>query len=219
MKLFAACVCFAFVCSAADSVRAQDFGGLQPSIYDGDPVGDVSSPEPMAPRAVRRSRVPTILGTTALVLGGVGAFVVWPLYASRTSHRLRSWSEVTPEVLDGFESRGAWTFWSALAGSTFLCVGEQLLLPPSKGVPTLAWLSGALGLGVTAVGLAYAAGGTHCGPQAYGPGSRVERDCLSATSDALFGPLLMITALPLLWAPLTYGLRALFTDSPTALTV
>lgn len=164
------------------------------------------------------SRWPATIGATALVVGGIATFVSWPLYAARTAYRLRVWPEVTPDVVDGFETRGAAAFWSGFIGGGLLVVGEQLLLPDEASVPTLAWLSGVVGLGVMSVGMAYAIGGTHCEPQSYAPGARVVRECLAATSDALFGPLLMETALPLLWAPAVYGLRALFAGQPASLT-
>lgn len=165
------------------------------------------------------SRAPKILGATLSIAGGVSLVAGWVMYVTRQNHRLEMRYAVDTEVLDGWEQRGAWGFWLAAGASTMFVASEYLQLPEASDVPTWAWLGGAAGLATAAVGLGFAAGGTHCAPIALRPGTAIPRECLSGTSDALFGQMLLLTAAPVLNLPLTYLLRSVFHSEQESLTM
>jgi hypothetical protein len=165
------------------------------------------------------SRAPKILGATLAITGGVTLVAGWVMYITRQSHRLELRYAVDAEALDGWEERGAWAWWLTAGASSAFVASEYLLLPESADVPTWSWIGGAAGLATAAVGLGFAAGGTHCAPVAIRPGAAIPRDCLSGTSDALFGQMLLLSAVPLLNLPLTYLLRSVFKTEQESLTM
>jgi hypothetical protein len=173
---------------------------------------------PLRPQLVQHDRMtPVVAGVTASVLG-IGSLVSsWAVYIGRQNYRQRPWSRVDARVMDSWETQGAWAFWLGAGSATFLITAEYLLLPEERGVPTLAWLAGGAGLLTAALGVAYSVGGAHCGPQPSESGASIVRECLSGTSDALFGPLLLWAASPLLNVPITYLLRSLFAGAPEPL--
>jgi hypothetical protein len=59
--------------------------------------------------------------------------------------------------------------------------------------------------------------GAQCAPLVLLPGSHVNRECYAQTADALFGPLLMITSIPLINVTLTYLFRDWFAASTASL--
>lgn len=156
-------------------------------------------------------------GSAAAVVGVSSLAVSWALYVARQNYRLRPWSHLDASVMDGWESRGSWAFWLSVASSASFVSAEHLLLPDEPKVPMLAWLAGGAGLIAASVGIAYAVDASHCGPQAASPGARLIRDCLSGTSDALFGPMVLLAAVPLVNIPLTYLVRSLFRGAPESL--
>ena len=160
---------------------------------------------------------PNVIGGTATVSGAVLLVASWAVYVARQSYRHGPWVNIDSGTMDAWRTQGAVSFWLGAGGAASLVAGEYLLLPEARDVPLLAWLSGAAGLGVAAVGIGYAVGGSHCTPQALRPGTVINRDCLGGTSDGVFGPLLIMSAVPLFNAPLTYLLRRAFAGAPESL--
>jgi hypothetical protein len=128
--------------------------------------------------------------------------------------------DVTRANLDEWEGLGAWSLWLGVGGATAVVAGEYLVLPEANGVPTLAWIAGAAGLGVAAIGAGFWGGGTHCAPSPVRPGVIFQQACTAGTSDLIFGPLLMLTSAGLLNIPVTYLVRdAFYTPEPLSLQV
>lgn len=162
---------------------------------------------------------PIVIGASAAVLGGVGLVAGWSVYFARQAYRMRPWYSLSDETVGSWTEMGGFSFWFTASSSALLVTSEYLLLPESRDVPTLAWIAGGVGLGVAAVGLGFAVGGTHCGPQQIKPGADLLLACDSVTSDATFGPMLAFTALPLINVPLVYLFRRLFAGAPESLSV
>jgi hypothetical protein len=182
-------------------------------------VGETNpTPIPISrPQLVHHSDWQTPLGATFAVAGAVLWVAGGAIYVARQNYRLRPWLSVDSGTMSAWETQGAFAFWMTAGGASLLVASEYLLLPESREVPMLAWLSGAAGLGVAAVGIGFSVGGTHCAPQALTPGANIYQACLHGTSDSLFGPMLMLTAAPLLNVPITYLLRKAFAGAPEAL--
>ena len=164
------------------------------------------------------SRVPTIIGASLAIAGGVSVIGAGAVYVARQNYRLEPRSVLGRDVIDSWETMGTWSLWMGMLGGSSLVASEYLLLPETQGVPTLAWIGGLAGLVTAAVGVGYWVGGTHCAPVAIGPGAEIPKACLSGTADAIFGPLLISTALPLINWPLTTLMRELFAGPPASLT-
>ena len=207
----------------ASVAHAQDNGSPEPGeeltvarlVSDSE---DVSEPPILRPQLVHHDRKAVVVTGVAASLIGVGFFVAsWAVYVARQDYRLRAHSVVDPNVIDSWESRGAWALWLSVGSAASFVAAEYILLPEERDVPTLAWFAGGAGLITAAIGLVYSVGGTHCAPQAAAPGASLLRDCQSGTADALFRPMLLLTSAPLLNVPLTYLLRSLFAEAPESL--
>lgn len=205
---------------AANSVRAQE--DPEAGLTEGHLLGDPSA-QPVAlkrPQLVYHDRkTPKIIGATAAIGGGVALIGAWALYVSRENYRLRYWSTLSNETIDTWSSLGAWSLWMGVGASALLVTSEYLLLPESRDVPTLAWVGGAIGVGVAAVGVGFMAGGTHCAPVAIRPGAELNLACSAGTSDAVFGPLMIASAMPLFALPMVYLTRQLFAGAPDSLSL
>jgi hypothetical protein len=200
---------------AASSAQAQEDWerDLQPAtlVGDGDPTPAVVN----RPQLREHHDYATPIGASLAVGGGIALVGGWATFIGRAN--VRASYVVDDGVMSKWSTLGAWSFYLTAAGSAALVASEYLLLPESRDVPVLAWLGGAGGLALAAVGVGYAVGGTHCQPQALTPGSNILADCLHGTSDALFGPLLMLTSAPLLNLPITYLLRRACAGAPESL--
>jgi hypothetical protein len=93
------------------------------------------------------------------LLAGVavaGLVVSWVLYADRQAFR----KELRPErgvgidfsILESFRMRGNWLLATASLGATLLAVSDYLWLPEERSVPGWAWIAGAGGVAIAAVG-------------------------------------------------------------------
>lgn len=183
-------------------------------VGDTDPVAPaVHRPQLKAPA----SKAPVVIGVSAAIGGGIGLVASWAMYIARQNYRQRTWLTVSDSTVSEWEGQGEASLWLGVGGSALLVTSEYLLLPESRDVPGFAWISGAVGLGVAAVGVGFAVGGSHCGPQALTPGALLHTACMSGTADALFGTLLMLTAAPFLNVPVTYLLRKAFAGAPESL--
>lgn len=209
----------AVILLSASSVLAQSYDP-EAGLTEGHLIGEA---EPVAPAVLRpqlvqhdRTTVP-VVGGIAAVTGGVALVGAWSLYVARANYRLTYRSTLSNDVVDEWTSMGAWSLWMGVFASASLVASEYLLLPEASEVPWYAWLGGAVGLGVAAVGVGFAVGGSHCGPVAIRPGADLQLACSAGTADAEFGPLLMLTALPLVNLPVTYLLRRLFAGAPESL--
>jgi hypothetical protein len=160
-----------------------------------------------------------VIGASAAVVGGLSLVAAWSLYVARQNYRLRPWRELSDGTVSSWETQGAWSFWLGVGASASISASEYLLLPESRDVPTLAWFAGGGGLVLAAVGVGFAVGGTHCGPQVVKPGADLVLACGSGTADSLFGPLLLLTAAPLVNLPLVYLFRSVFAGAPESLSV
>lgn len=183
----------------------------------------IGEAEPVAPAVLRpqlvhhdHTTVP-VVGGIAAVTGGVALIGAWSLYVARQNYRLTYRSTLSNDVVDEWTSMGAWSLWMGVFASASLVASEYLLLPDERDVPWWAWLSGGVGLGVAAVGVGFAVGGSHCGPVAIRPGADLQLACSAGTADAEFGPLLMLTALPLISLPIVFLTRKLFAGAPESL--
>jgi hypothetical protein len=204
---------------AASSAFAQDDDPEQ-GLVDGRLVGDPSpsAPVQLRPQLVHRDHMtPIVLGTSAAVVGGVSLISGWAIYFARQSYRMKPWPSLADGVVNTWQTQGAFAWWLTFGGSTLLVTSEYLLLPESRDVPTLAWLAGGVGVAVAAVGLGFAVGGTACAPERFAPGADLRLACDSATSDAMFGPMLVMSALPLMAIPIVYLTRKLFAGAPESL--
>ena len=144
-------------------------------------------------------RVP--LGIAAAIGGAVGLGIGWALYAERYSLRSRMYfGDVDYASLDEFHELAPWLVVSAGLGSSALVASGALLLPDAEGVPTAAWVLGAVGAAIGLAGIAASAFGEHCQPRAAAP-------CDNFFADSLFGPLLVFHALPLMAVPAIYAVR------------
>jgi hypothetical protein len=75
-------------------------------------------------------------------------------------------------------------------------------------VPTWAWITGGLGVGAAAVGLGFALFGDHCELEAPGARRTEALPCRGFAADNLFGPLVILNAVPLLVVPLSFALKS-----------
>jgi len=160
---------------------------------------------------------PTV-GAIAAVAGGLSLVSGWVFYVARQNVRLTPRLELGSSI-DTWENLGVWSLSLTGFGAANLIAAEALLLPESKGVPTLAIIGGVAGLAGAAVGAGFILGGTHCAPVAYTPGSQFPVSCMSGTSDAIFGWNVLLTSAPLLALPIVYALRRLFAGAPDSLTM
>ncbi|HET8939064.1 MAG TPA: hypothetical protein VFN67_36720 [Polyangiales bacterium] len=167
------------------------------------------------PTAARNSLTEPVVGAALGVLGVGGLVTGWALYVERQNYRLEARPEITGDVLRSFRERGSWMLGITGAATAGLVATEYLLLPRSDDVPVLAWIAGGAGVVAAAVGVAYSASSTPCEPMALPFGAHISKACYSRTSDALFGPMLMLSSLPLLNVPLIYMLRGWLGGSST----
>jgi hypothetical protein len=210
-------LCMALLFAARPVLAQEDWEeGLTEArlVGDADPH-PVQLPTPQLVKHVRTT--PVVLGVTAAIGGGFSLVGAWAMYIARQNYRQRAWLDVSPDTLSEWREQGAWSFWLGVSGAGLLVTSEYFLLPESNSVPGYAWLAGAGGLGLAAVGVGFAVGGSHCSPQALKPGATVYTACMSGTSDAVFGPLLMLSAIPLINLPVTYLLRKAFAGAPESL--
>jgi hypothetical protein len=154
------------------------------------------------------SVVQPVVGAALGVLGIGGLVTGWALYAERQDYRLEARPEISDDVMRGFDQRGAWMLAIGGTAAAGLVAAEYLLLPRTDAVPVAAWVAGAVGVAGAAVGLAYAVSSDNCEPMAVVAGERTSRACYARTSDGMFGPMLMLSSLPLLNVPLVYLLRS-----------
>jgi hypothetical protein len=202
----------------ASPVAAQDDDGLTEARLVGDstPV-EVSTLRPQLTH--HDHRTPKIIGGIAGVVGGIALVSSWTVYAARNAYRLRPWTRLDDGTVSTWEAMGAASLWMGIGASALLTASEYLLLPEAQDPPLLAWIGGAIGLGVAAVGLGFAVAGTHCPPQVIRPGADLLLACDAGISDAIFGDLLMVSAVPLLNLPITYLLRSAFRGEPDSLSI
>jgi hypothetical protein len=131
----------------------------------------------------------------------VGLGIGWALYAERFNLRSRPrFGDVDYALLDEFHAAAPWVLASAGLGSGALIGAAAVLLPEAEDVPTAAWIVGAAGTAVAVTGFAVSIFGSHCQPRAAAP-------CDNFFADALFGPLLVLHAVPLMAVPAIYALR------------
>jgi hypothetical protein len=195
----------------AGVVRAEDDpeAGLFEARLSGTDHGTLPASNPtLRPQLISdHSGTLRVLGGVSLSLGIIAEVSSWALYIARQNKRLAYRDKVLPGDVDGWETLGAWSLWTGVGASGLLVTGEYLLLPEAKGVPTLAWIAGAGGLGLAAVGVGFLAGGSHCAPSATAPGVVFDKACASGTSDSLFGVALLLSSVPLVNIPLVFLLR------------
>jgi hypothetical protein len=123
------------------------------------------------------TKTPKVVGAISGFAGGVSLLGAWAIYVARQGYRLEPRASLGEAEISRWEGLGSWSFWLAAGGAAGLVVSEALLLPESAdgSIPTLAWLGGAAGLAVAAVGVGFAVGGAHCAPIALTPGSSFRR--------------------------------------------
>jgi hypothetical protein len=202
----------------ASPVVAQDEDGLVEARLIGDPTP--TSVSVLRPQLTHHDhRTPRIIGAVSAVVGGVALIGSWTLYISAQSYRLRPWTRLDDGTVDNWVTMRAASLWMGVGASALLTASEYLLLPEAQDPPLLAWIGGAVGVGVAAVGLGFAVAGTHCPPQVIRPGADLLLACDAGTSDSVFGPLLLVSSIPLLNLPLTYLLRSAFRGEPDSLSI
>jgi hypothetical protein len=150
------------------------------------------------------------VGTAAVLIGGLSLIGGWVGYVARQNVRLKMRTELGDSI-GTWETIGAWSLTLTGFGAANLVVSEALLLEGSKP-PMLAWVGAAIGVGAAAIGAGFWIGGEHCSPLAYKPGAQWPIACQSGTADAAFGPLLVLSSLPLIALPITYAVRGLFAE-------
>lgn len=203
----------------ASSAFAQD-DDPERGLVEGHLVGDQSptAAPVLRPQLVHHDHTtPIVIGASLTIAGTLSLIGGWSLYVARQNFRERYWSTLSDDTIGTWRDLGAWSFWMTGAGASMLVAGEYLLLPESRDVPVLAWLAGAGGVTLAAVGIGFAAGGQHCGPQKVSPGADLLLACDSGTADALFGPALILSSLALVNVPLVYLLRKAFAGAPESL--
>lgn len=200
------------------TARAERDLAFEASLGSAEPTPAPVGPDPERPQLITRDRTTRpLVGALSAGFGAVSLVAGWTVYVARQNYRLELRPSVGPDVIDGWETRGSWALGLGGFGAANLVAAEYLLLPESSGVPTLAWIGGVAGLGVAAVGVGFWLGGTHCPPIPAQPGTEIPLDCLSGVADTTFGPLLVMSSVPLLNLPLVYLLRRAF-DVPESLT-
>jgi hypothetical protein len=207
---------------SASIVGAQDEDGLFEARLRGPDPSVAPAANPILRPQLRpnHDRAWKVAGAVTLGAGALAIASSWVLYVARQNYRLTPRMDVTRANLDEWEGLGAWSLWLGVGGATAVVAGEYLVLPEANGVPTLAWIAGAAGLGVAAIGAGFWGGGTHCAPSPVRPGVIFQQACTAGTSDLIFGPLLMLTSAGLLNIPVTYLVRdAFYTPEPLSLQV
>lgn len=137
---------------------------------------------------------------------GAGALVVsWVAYAQRFDLRTQLYfGEVPYETRSQFAGAGVWTLSLGATGGALLAAAEPWVLPRADGIPTAAWVAGGAGVAVAALGLGFGVFDRHCSPEVTVAG---QPGCGQFATDAVFGPLLALHAMPLLAVPITYLVR------------
>lgn len=200
--------------------QAQSFSDLRdvPWANGSDTTTVVPTPPKMLD-VTTKSKAPKLIGGSLALAGGLAMVGSLVFYVQRQNYRLMARRELTVENVEHWETQGAISVWLGLGGSAAVVASEYLLLPESKDVPTLAWIGGAVGVGVAAVGLGYLGSTEQCGPVAIQPGTAIRQSCFSATADPIFGRLLLSASMPLINLPLTYLLRDAFSGPAESLTL
>jgi len=157
------------------------------------------------------------IGAIAAVGGSLSLIGGWVTYVARQNYRLQPRTELGGAV-ETWQTLGHWSLTLGGFGASNLVVSEALLLPPSKGLPTLALIGGMAGVAGAAIGAGFILGGQHCAPLAYAPGSQFPTSCMSGTSDAIFGWQILMTSMPLISWPLVHLFRSLFAGPAESLT-
>lgn len=144
-----------------------------------------------------------VAGAILAVLGGASSAVSWVVYADRQSKR-RAVSETGTSQQTKYRKLGVISLTTAALGTTLLSVSEYFWLPDEPDIPALAWVVGGLGvsLGATAIALSFTGANCQLGD------NRVA--CQHFWADHFFGPMLLLSALPLMTVPAAYGLRMAF---------
>jgi hypothetical protein len=164
------------------------------------PPADPAAPAPAPPIESLANQLPG--AAVAAGIAGVGAFAVgWGFYAARQNLRTDLNPEPPLSSIQHYNTYGVVTLSVAGAGAALLSLAELFWLPDDPSIPAWAWVAGAAGLAVVAVGAVLAFVGQPCVVH----DSRVE--CQSATRDRFFGPFLAIHAVPLITLPIMYALR------------
>jgi len=169
-----------------------------------------------APAAARTTHTPThtsnqrqhpVLAGALSVAGAAGLVTSWVLYAKRYDHRKTTIDiRNAPEVTEASSRpQAGWTLISAGLGAAAISAAEPLWLPDADGVPWPAWIAGGVGAGVALTGLGFSLFGPTCSTL---EGDSFDPNCSQFAADTVFGPMLMLHALPLLAAPLTYVTRS-----------
>jgi hypothetical protein len=152
-------------------------------------------PAPMPPRSQQHAAAGAILA----VVGGAGIAVSWVMYALRQPER-RALAEDSDR--DAYRKLGVITLATGAVGNSLLSVSEFFWLPDDPGVPGMAWVASALGLGLGAAAFVLALTNSDCKLGDFRVG------CQRFTADHFLAPLIGLHALPLITAPLWYLLRA-----------
>jgi hypothetical protein len=159
------------------------------------------------------SDVPLVVGVTVAAVGAIGLATGWALYAERYSVRNKLYfGDVSYSSLDRFDSLAPWMLVTAGLGASLIAAAEPLFLTDAEDVPAAAWVVGGAGAALAVAGLAFGQAGSHCQPRASSP-------CDGFGSDALFGPMLALHAVPLVSVPLIYLVRSWSGSTSLALSV
>ena len=156
------------------------------------------------------------LAITASTLGTVALVTSWVVYGSRRDYASQSFGNAIGfDQVHEFESRGTQAVVFGASAAVLLSASVYLWTPPEQdGVPTWAWVIGGLGVGAAAVGLGFVLFGDHCELEAPGARRAEAPPCRGFAADSLFGPLVMLNAVPLLMVPVSSALQSSSASTP-----
>jgi hypothetical protein len=211
MKFIATTIVCLLLVSVARADRDPEFeAGLSSIPIQGDQV--LPGPSYQRNQLIRKDTTTAkTVGTAAAIIGSLSLVGGWVVYAASQNYRLQVRTELG-DAVSSWETQRRWSLTLTGFGAANLVTAEAFLLSGSNP-PLLAWIGAAVGVGAAAVGAGFLIGGQHCSPLAYAPGAAWPIACQSGTADATFGPLIILSALPLIALPITYAVRGLFAET------
>jgi hypothetical protein len=174
--------------------------------------------EPAPPEVPSQQNV--LVGVLLAAAGAGGIATSWVLYGMRYNYRRASAEEpgltlqpVSDDVsVAAYQTPPHWgVLASAGAGALLLGLSDYFWLPDDQGIPTLAWVAGAMGAAVAVTGVVISAAMRSCPEQ-----PTADFACYQFYGDRAFGPLIALHSLPLLGVPISYAIRMAVRPSPEA---
>ena len=172
-------------------------------------IPPVEVPPPAATQPLPSPEPPhqqNVLVGTLLAVAGVGGLATgWVYYGLRYRFRLS-----TSTVSEGLSPPPLYrpdppeTLIATGAGALLLSISEYFWLPDATHPPALAWVAAGVGTAVALAGIGFSLFSDTCFIEVSSP------SCFQFPGDqnALFGPMIMMHALPLLSVPLMYAIRS-----------